>query len=1236
MSTNEELHLGTVFTGRVDSTFRRAVSQLRNIVQGLTTVHSGLQGQSNQAAGDTRKLNNELSQTNKQLSNVTGGFQRLSAAIKVTASYGLAGTFLLGVINGLKQGSNAIVDYDQSLKNLQAITGATDADIAVLGATIKDVASETKYSATEAGEAAVLLGQAGFTAAESTVALRAVAMLATGTLSDMTSSADLLTTTIRAFGLEAIDSGKVADVFAKAVNKSKLTIDKLRTAFNYVGPIADKAGLSVENTAASAMILANAGLRASSIGTGLRQVIARLVAPTSKLEIAFKAAGAEMDKLNPKTASMEEVIRELTRVVPNARRAFELFGLRGASAVSALVEAGPEKFALMRKELFEVGAASDMAEKQMEGLGVMSKNLFDRLGRLAIAIGDGGVADAVRTVLAVVRPLIGALTWFAESLVGKMIVGVLSLTSVLTGLGFAFQFVTAQMVAMTFGTTIAAARQAIHVMGLWAVSIEAVKLAFMKLWIVMKSPIGIVGVISAIIVAFVTLKRYLDGTIDRLKEQKINLEQTSTSLRNYKKSLEDCKEGSDEYESTLKRLIKEFPELEKHVDLATMKWKDHGEALKNAIREQDLEKIRKTTEIISQYDKLMAKNRRAAMLYTGGHTGEFQQKYLDKQKSQIELLSKEMLDYGLTTRSMYGDIKQVLKEHTDFSEAQLHRYAIAVKKHYNELEAEKKKQKDAEPFNIIKDLNAVDAKWADLYENLGQSGNIKAQGDLREAVDKMLKDLDKLKEKGQDIGWTDDELEAQLNAARKKHYDNFKKTLTGEKILTEKEQKERLEAVLKRIDDEIAAEKGKVTELNRARKEDLKYAKDSDDKKKINKYYDKQIADFRKEQAEKQAALDVEFLEAEGKKIEALQLEIKLLEDKRAELIKNGEVGKQPLQFQALGVKIVEKEKELDEEVKKNKQKTLDERLAHTEKYSDEYIQIMEEMYAAEKIKLADLEAYKDQKAQHDFKRLRDRYEKGLATWEEYYEVLKALKNRNEITDDDFNEIVVIEKGNFFERFKLGAQQAKQSWGEFTASLGEQSTDRVADGLTDTIMAFTDKTKSAKETFKDFAKETLAWMLKMIIRQRILNALQNSGGKSGKGGWVGTAINAIGQAFGAEKAHTGGTFGKTNFPTVDIGALTIPKFHSGFNSDEILALVRKNESIFTENDTNKIGNSLSKGGGPPVNYFDFSNSRFWDKAQAIAMMDQISKKNVSQNASRAVMNDLNNDHPLRSKLRGGI
>ena len=366
----------------------------------------------------------------KQLSRVEGGIERVRAAFKVTASYGVAASAIYTVVSALRVGRDEIVDFDQALKNLQAITGATDAQIAAMAETLKDVARDTKFSTTEIAGGMVLLGQTGLSAEESLDAIRAVANLATGTLSKMDVTADLLTTTLRAFNLEAIQADRVADVMANAINKSKLTVDKLRIAFNFVGASASQAGLSVEQSAGAMMTLANSGLRASTIGTGFRQVLARLISPNQKLRAAFEAQGIALNKISPTVVGFEQSIENLAKAVVNAdgrtvdmSKAFELFGLRGAQAAAVLVKGFISgEFQEMLNSVYEVGTAAEMAGIQAEGLGVKIKNLADRAKLLALALGGAGVKGILEGVVDVLRVLVTLLEKAVSGSIGSFIV----------------------------------------------------------------------------------------------------------------------------------------------------------------------------------------------------------------------------------------------------------------------------------------------------------------------------------------------------------------------------------------------------------------------------------------------------------------------------------------------------------------------------------------------------------------------------------------------------------------------------------------------------------------------------------------------------------------------------------------------------------------------------------------------------------------------------------------------
>ncbi len=593
MAESKKLSLGVEFYAIADKAIRsidQLETRLKKLNSGFVVSEKAAKGSAKAVdtqRKSTKKAADEMGIYGRQIGKVTGGIQRLTAAMKVTAAYGLAATAIFGVINAFREGIGAIFDFDQALKNLQAITGATDAEIAVLGDRIRHVAATTKYSAREVSDAAILLGQAGFDAAESLDAIQAVAMLATGTLTDMATTADLLTTAIRAFGLKTSESARVADIFASAVNKSKLTIDKLRTAFNYLGPVASNAGLALEETAAATMVLANAGLRGSTIGTGFRQVIARLISPSEKLRLAFRAAGADLEKLNPLANDFSVVLDELSKVITHSGLAIRLFGMRASSAAVALAR-GSDAYKEMLDYTYRVGVATEMAEKQMEGLVVMAKNLRDKLHELAIALGEGGIASAFRLALTALRPFVALMSKAASTTFGKFIVAVTSLTVVVTALGLAFRYLAIQLSAIAFGYTVAAVKMMAAAKGasLLLVSYTALGVAVKKLWLLLLAHpfVAVTAVIAGAVVLFNTWRDSVKQQTMELHKQSIEIMKSMKSLRGYREQLENVKEGSREHRTIIERLIQQYPQLRSEVDILTTSLRDQIDAVEELIQ----------------------------------------------------------------------------------------------------------------------------------------------------------------------------------------------------------------------------------------------------------------------------------------------------------------------------------------------------------------------------------------------------------------------------------------------------------------------------------------------------------------------------------------------------------------------------------------------------------------------------------------------------------------------------
>lgn len=238
---------------------------------------------------------------------------------------------------------------------------------AALEGQVRALGMTTIYTASEVGQGLQELGKAGFGASDAISALPAALQLANLANVSMARSADIATNVLMTFGMQARELGSVVDLMATAVNNSNTDIEQLANAISYVGPAAETAGYSLQETVAAIEALANSGFKASRAGTGLRRLMLSLVNPTKKGQ-------AVLDEFGISVTDAEGNARTLTNVVGQLSKAFEsLSGPEQLAAVQNLVGtyATPQVSALIAQyenlkkfvdQNSDVGGAADRME----------------------------------------------------------------------------------------------------------------------------------------------------------------------------------------------------------------------------------------------------------------------------------------------------------------------------------------------------------------------------------------------------------------------------------------------------------------------------------------------------------------------------------------------------------------------------------------------------------------------------------------------------------------------------------------------------------------------------------------------------------------------------------------------------------------------------------------------------------------------------------------------------------
>ena len=326
--------------------------------------------------------------------NFNGGADLMGIQGRVMMNYAAVGT----LFNTVKQTVSGIIELDKELHQFQAISTATNKEMVDFKKNLLDISATVPFTSLEMTQAATMLAQAGLSVTEVTQSLGSVTKFATASGSDLSQSVDIVTSALTAFNLETTRTGDVANTFTAALNLSKLSVDKMVTAMNYIGPTANEGGLTLEETTSILGALSQSGIRASTMGTGFRSLLTDLQSPSKKLTQTLKDAGLTIDDINVKTKGFLPVIETLKSAGFGAAQAYETLELRSAAAYVALSNNTKMAYELQRSFILSA-AATEANDIQMKSFSNTAKN-FAGILQAAAYTGFEPVLNMMQQLLA--------------------------------------------------------------------------------------------------------------------------------------------------------------------------------------------------------------------------------------------------------------------------------------------------------------------------------------------------------------------------------------------------------------------------------------------------------------------------------------------------------------------------------------------------------------------------------------------------------------------------------------------------------------------------------------------------------------------------------------------------------------------------------------------------------------------------------------------------------------------
>ncbi|MCH2231678.1 MAG: phage tail tape measure protein, partial [Crocinitomicaceae bacterium] len=265
----------------------------------------------------------------------------------------MGGMFFVAAI--LRDATQRIIEFDNSMQNLAGILRVDREELADLEQVIIDVASKSIRTAGDIAKLAESLVTLGKTPKEVENLLGPVTNLSIGLNAAADEAGEFLVQTLNAFGASTDEAAKYADQIATIRTSTSLDFQRMRDSFQYIAPISKLLNKDLAYTGAAIGLLSDNGLKAEQSGRLLATAQVKLAAQGKTL-----AEGLEV---------INKAYREGKRdveLLAAAGGAFDAQAVKVAVTLSQNTDAIEKNAQAIRDN---EGALDDLVNSQLDSLG---------------------------------------------------------------------------------------------------------------------------------------------------------------------------------------------------------------------------------------------------------------------------------------------------------------------------------------------------------------------------------------------------------------------------------------------------------------------------------------------------------------------------------------------------------------------------------------------------------------------------------------------------------------------------------------------------------------------------------------------------------------------------------------------------------------------------------------------------------------------------------------------------
>jgi len=336
------------------------------------------------------------------LKRIGSNLNKFSAKVNRLGFEMFSGGFLGSL--GLTALAKQFEDFEDKLLFLSTKLVATEAELAGVEKTIRQLGRTTSFTASQVADAATVLAQAGFNAAQVTKLLQPTLDLARGAQIDLASSGAILANTLRSFSLEADKATEVASQFIAAARLGTLDVLDLKESIKEVLGTVRNLNIDLPTTLALITQLAERSLKGTKAGTSLNTALLQLASKGKQLAKLGLVLPENID--GPGFIKFLEQLYDKISKLGNLKRTAVLqsiFNIRGGRAITALDDI--KKIIDLQKQIAAAGDEARKAAVKMDsGFGGAIRRASSAIEGLTLRWGKL-LADAIIPTLDLVPAL---------------------------------------------------------------------------------------------------------------------------------------------------------------------------------------------------------------------------------------------------------------------------------------------------------------------------------------------------------------------------------------------------------------------------------------------------------------------------------------------------------------------------------------------------------------------------------------------------------------------------------------------------------------------------------------------------------------------------------------------------------------------------------------------------------------------------------------------------------------